>query len=180
MLNRIQVVDIALLILISLGDKGEVGVIRHASVRDLQRVFHTAVSERVDIIAGRRDAHYEFVLITLHRLFESVVLSRYFEGREFVGDGEIAVKAVLFFRVTRHDLNIHESVRRSVIRERVLDGVFKAVVMDIHSLGHSLVIKAVLDKVECLKRLFQCGGYNIRARTALSLNDGHRERKRSD
>ena len=92
MLNRIQIVDVAVLILIRSGDEGEEAVIVDHSGGDLHRVLHVPVSETIRIVAGGRDPDDQPVGVGLAGFLEPVVLGRALICRDFVGDHEVAVE----------------------------------------------------------------------------------------
>ena len=92
MLNGVGVIDVPLLILIGAGHEHKQGIVLDGSIYDLHGIFQSAVTERIDVVAGGGDADHQLIGVCFHRLFEAVVLAGFLEGMYFVGDGDIAVE----------------------------------------------------------------------------------------
>ena len=74
--QSIQVINIAVLVLVSLADENEIRVILHKPVKNLLAVFQTLITKAGRIVTRRRDADYQLVCVCLCGLFQDVVLLR--------------------------------------------------------------------------------------------------------
>ena len=177
-LYRVRVITIPVFVRIGPGNKHKQGIICYGPVYHLHAVIQPPVTKAVDIIARGGNADHQLVRVGLHRLFEAVVLRRFFKSVHLVRNGDVAIERILRVRVRRQSLNIQASAGLPVIvREFVVYGMLRVIVPDPENLNQPVIPQRVQNIVERLARLFQRRGDNVYLRAAPALQEGQAKRQ---
>ena len=157
MLYRIQIIASAVFVGIGPGDKCEDTVILNRSVNDLDAVFLPSPTKTIRAVSGSRDANNQLIGVSLHRLFEAVVLRRLLQGVDFVNNRKVAVERVLRIRVARQCLDTN----RPGIAKIPVEAVAHGAVQDAEVLLLAHPDHVPLKEIERLHGLFALRRHNI-------------------